>query len=215
MFYPKEYKPHPELQRFVKCYWTLKSPAISGEIKKKQLLPDSGIKISFNLADPVQFKLKLSNQISVPDGCISGAITSNFWVFSKGQINRFGLQFNPGGIYPFINAPAWKLTDKIFNIKDFWQNDGVSPKLLCRIIRFRYVFEHLAGFSEESWVSTALACGYYDQSHFINDFKSFTGLSPSQFVTNIIKKNLFINWYPNIQALLEKAHQKKSDGINY
>ena len=32
------------------------------------------------------------------------------------------------------------------------------------------------------WADLALRCGYYDQSHFINDFKSFSGLSPVEFL---------------------------------
>jgi AraC-like DNA-binding protein len=32
------------------------------------------------------------------------------------------------------------------------------------------------------WTDLALGCGYYDQSHFINEFKSFSGLSPLEFL---------------------------------
>jgi len=32
------------------------------------------------------------------------------------------------------------------------------------------------------WADLALGCGYYDQSHFINEFKSFSGLSPLEFL---------------------------------
>jgi AraC-like DNA-binding protein len=31
------------------------------------------------------------------------------------------------------------------------------------------------------WTDLALDCGYYDQSHFINEFRSFSGLSPLEF----------------------------------
>jgi AraC-like DNA-binding protein len=32
------------------------------------------------------------------------------------------------------------------------------------------------------WADLALACGYYDQAHFIHDFKSFSGFSPSDYL---------------------------------
>jgi AraC-like DNA-binding protein len=32
------------------------------------------------------------------------------------------------------------------------------------------------------WADLALDCGYYDQSHFINEFRSFSGLSPLEFL---------------------------------
>jgi len=32
------------------------------------------------------------------------------------------------------------------------------------------------------WADLALGCGYYDQSHFINEFRSFSGLSPREFL---------------------------------
>jgi AraC-like DNA-binding protein len=32
------------------------------------------------------------------------------------------------------------------------------------------------------WADLALGCGYYDQPHFINEFRSFSGLSPLEFL---------------------------------
>jgi AraC-like DNA-binding protein len=57
----------------------------------------------------------------------------------------------------------------------------VSPKQLCRSLRFKSVFEHLAASPSDSWTSTALACGYYDQSHMVRDFKHYTGASPAAY----------------------------------
>ncbi len=33
------------------------------------------------------------------------------------------------------------------------------------------------------WTDLALTCGYYDQSHFANDFHAFSGLSPTSYST--------------------------------
>ncbi|WP_310395657.1 helix-turn-helix domain-containing protein [Hymenobacter sp.] len=61
----------------------------------------------------------------------------------------------------------------------FGQAVGVSPKHFCRIIRFQQAFRWLA--RAESLTAVATACGYYDQAHFIRDFRHFTGTTPSAF----------------------------------
>jgi AraC-like DNA-binding protein len=57
----------------------------------------------------------------------------------------------------------------------------MTPKQLCRNLRFKYVFKYLVKPPTESWAAIALACGYYDQSHMINEFKHYTGSSPAAF----------------------------------
>ncbi|QEC51215.1 AraC-like DNA-binding protein [Anseongella ginsenosidimutans] len=57
---------------------------------------------------------------------------------------------------------------------------GFNPKLYSRILRFEsslFPCHHYAGFTNK-----ALDLGYYDQAHFINDFKEFSGFSPSNYV---------------------------------
>ena len=61
----------------------------------------------------------------------------------------------------------------------FKERVGLSPKQLCRNLRFKNVFKVLSASSTDSRVSTALACGYYDQSHMIREFKHYTGVSPA------------------------------------
>ncbi|WP_425392673.1 AraC family transcriptional regulator [Ekhidna sp.] len=64
---------------------------------------------------------------------------------------------------------------------------GVTPKFYCRIIRFNYIFEVMKD-HKDSWIRTALQSGYFDQSHFIKNFKEFTGEEPSNYGFN--EKNL-------------------------
>jgi AraC-like DNA-binding protein len=61
----------------------------------------------------------------------------------------------------------------------FQQQVGVSPKSLARIHRFRDALALLnRGDGQVPWAELAEVCGYYDQSHLINEFRRFTGLSP-------------------------------------
>lgn len=58
---------------------------------------------------------------------------------------------------------------------------GISPKHLARNIRLRKAAKLLAASQTPSLTETAYACGYFDQSHFIRDFKAVTGKTPSRF----------------------------------
>lgn len=63
----------------------------------------------------------------------------------------------------------------------FGEHVGVSPKLYCRIQRFQKAVACLHRGEDLRWAELALACGYYDQSHFANDFRAFSGFSPTTY----------------------------------
>jgi AraC-like DNA-binding protein len=61
----------------------------------------------------------------------------------------------------------------------FQQQVGLSPKSLARVHRFRGALDILnRANGEVPWVALAEQCGFYDQSHLINEFRRFTGFSP-------------------------------------
>jgi AraC-like DNA-binding protein len=61
----------------------------------------------------------------------------------------------------------------------FQDRVGLSPKTFLRITRFQEVLRAVRdGSTASSWASIAADCGFYDQSHFIRDFKAFVGISP-------------------------------------
>ena len=64
--------------------------------------------------------------------------------------------------------------------KLFIQFTGITPKLYYKIARFQKSLL-LAGAKDRSLTSIAYQSGYFDQSHFIRDFKLFTGDLPSAF----------------------------------
>jgi AraC-like DNA-binding protein len=67
---------------------------------------------------------------------------------------------------------------------------GVSPKYLSRILRFRKAAQRIAAvrggaqhsLAQPGWAEFAVACGYYDQAHFIREFQEFAGCTPGRFV---------------------------------
>ena len=61
----------------------------------------------------------------------------------------------------------------------FQQQVGLSPKSLARIHRFRGALDLVdRSAGQVPWVELAEQCGFYDQSHLINEFRRFTGFSP-------------------------------------
>lgn len=66
----------------------------------------------------------------------------------------------------------------------FAEHVGVSPKLYCRIQRFQQAVQQLHRGADIPWAELALACGYYDQSHFANDFRAFSGISPTTYTSS-------------------------------
>lgn len=65
--------------------------------------------------------------------------------------------------------------------KLFLKHTGLTPKLYTKINRFQNTLV-LVSKREDSLTSIAYECNYFDQAHFIREFKSFTGLTPSEFL---------------------------------
>ena len=60
------------------------------------------------------------------------------------------------------------------------ERTGLSPKYLARVLRFRQAAKYANG-QHPDWADVAVASGYYDQAHLINEFKELAGVSPAQF----------------------------------
>lgn len=61
---------------------------------------------------------------------------------------------------------------------------GLSPKMFLRIIRFQKGLDLLRQPNFKSCTKIGYECNYYDQSHFIRDFKEFTGTNPKNYILN-------------------------------
>jgi AraC-like DNA-binding protein len=59
---------------------------------------------------------------------------------------------------------------------------GLTPKRYCRIRRFQRAVALVNHGRHVDWSQVALDCGYFDQAHFINDFRSFAGLTPTGYL---------------------------------
>lgn len=64
-------------------------------------------------------------------------------------------------------------------IERFRDEVGFTPKQFCRVRRFQHALAQAHAAVEVDWSAVALSAGYYDQAHFIHDFRAFSGLTPT------------------------------------
>jgi AraC-like DNA-binding protein len=57
---------------------------------------------------------------------------------------------------------------------------GTSPKVFARTVRFEQAQRRLMFDPDADLTQLAYECGYFDQAHFIKDFKAFAGKTPSE-----------------------------------
>lgn len=66
--------------------------------------------------------------------------------------------------------------------RNFVKQIGISPKQLSKVIRLQTALKMLLNQQNESLTQIAYESEYYDQAHFVKDFKEFTGTSPKEFL---------------------------------
>ena len=67
-------------------------------------------------------------------------------------------------------------------IQVFKAGVGMTPKLFSRVQRFQRARTLIDHMGSSGWIDIAMECGYFDQSHLINDFRFFSNLSPAEYV---------------------------------
>jgi len=66
-------------------------------------------------------------------------------------------------------------------IERFKEAVGVTPKHYCRILRFQRALACSESGRYVDWTRVAMDAGYFDQAHFIHDFRSFAGITPTMY----------------------------------
>jgi len=69
-------------------------------------------------------------------------------------------------------------------IQLFREAVGLTPKLFFRILRFQGVIRLVGSEKRVQWAEVALRCGYFDQAHFVHDFRAFSGTTPTNYLAH-------------------------------
>lgn len=78
-------------------------------------------------------------------------------------------------------------------IELFRRQVGLTPKTYWRVRRFQAALALIRSGQPVEWRTLALGCGYFDQAHFIHDFETFTGFTPT---TYLVRPNEHPNHVP-------------------
>lgn len=68
-------------------------------------------------------------------------------------------------------------------LREFDRCVGLTPKIFARLCSFQRAIKWIGQKPMVDWADTAMACGYYDQPHFIHEFRAFSGLTPTLYLT--------------------------------
>jgi AraC-like DNA-binding protein len=75
----------------------------------------------------------------------------------------------------------------------FRKQVGVTPKQYLKIMRFQKAILQAETAQPINWSQLAQDSGFYDQAHFIHDFKEFSGFTPHEYQQ---RKNTELNYVP-------------------
>ncbi|MFK8060112.1 MAG: DUF6597 domain-containing transcriptional factor [Polaribacter sp.] len=77
--------------------------------------------------------------------------------------------------------------------RKFSSSIGLSPKQLSKTIRIQNTLKTLLTKKVKNLTDLAYENEYFDQAHFIKDFKEFTGLTPKEFYGDDLKMSLIFD----------------------
>jgi AraC-like DNA-binding protein len=256
----RSYIPGSPLTSFVACLWY--SEGFQGTHKLERLLPNGESGIVFDLREETTARdtaLRTGEDATYEPSVFCGARTDYFLLDTSQQERVIGIQFRPGGAYPFIGIPANEVSNATYALDDIWPREaaliqeqllashsvdamfgllvqmlltkltrasdlhpavnhatvqldkpgdlrvetiadqigfssrhfkdlfqrqtGLTPKAFQRVRRFQHALRTLHTTRIANSADLAVACGYYDQAHFIHDFKRFSGVTPGEYAS--------------------------------
>ena len=95
--------------------------------------------------------------------------------FALGSFDRAPMTTSIAAVTDTIGLSAKRFIER------FKMEVGMTPKVYCRIRRFQRAITMATRGCQVEWTQVALDCGYFDQAHFIHDFRSFSGLTPTAY----------------------------------
>lgn len=87
-----------------------------------------------------------------------------------------------GGAVPIRDLGVTSRASSTYVARRFKAIVGVTPKRLARSYRFTFTVLAIDVAAPIDWAEVAASAGYFDQAHFVHEFREFTGLTPTRYV---------------------------------
>lgn len=135
------FKPHPDLQSLINCYWTLEVPAETDK-GKQRIIPDGCIEMAFILGDDIKRYTSKEEFILQPRAMVLGQTIEPFYIEPTGYVNTFAISFYPYGFANFVTVPIKNLVNKETPITSLFEENSARA-LEQKIIRATNVAQRI------------------------------------------------------------------------
>jgi hypothetical protein len=134
----------------------------------------------YDFYDKVMNRFSIEDKVKELDNFLVQKLRENEDKYRKTSLMAeiCGTMFSGEKFGGFDLSQKYGLSERYIQ-KLFHENIGLSPASLFSVMRFNKAL-NLILTSDLSLTSVAYECGYYDQAHFIREFKKFTGIKPSK-----------------------------------
>lgn len=117
------YTPSPELQEFVKCFWTLEDGPVQDPVRQR-VLPDGCMEMIFHYGDLYKQYFEDGSFIVQPRSFVFGQITKYIEIAPTGVSGIISARFLPEGVLPFLPRPVAELENKAVSLIDLFGETG-------------------------------------------------------------------------------------------
>ena len=144
----------------------------------KHLIGQAGRDLEEKMGEAATFH----QRVSIAETYLWDLLRSNFSDFEFRRVHHIVelIKRTTGNISIYQMASEACLSRKQFE-RVFSEHIGISPKQYLKIIRFQFAIFQKQRNANLNMTELSCDSGYFDQSHFINDFKLLSGLTPRQF----------------------------------
>jgi AraC-like DNA-binding protein len=117
------YSPSPELQSFVKCFWTLEDEGMEEPVRQR-VVPDGCMEMIFHYGDLYKQYFEDGSFIIQPKSFVFGQITKYLEIAPTGVSGIVAARFLPEGLMPFLTMAVSDLENKAVSIADVFGEKG-------------------------------------------------------------------------------------------